>query len=630
MRGLAVLLAVVLSAVAAAVSSAAPTLTSTQTFPAVVPTEGASAALIVARTSEPTTGMRFVYEGTGAGEPVVLQRIAADVFAGVLYGPRLLARYDAIASADRTIPGHFELNGTTGQPFLTLSVDDGSVPDVPISTLAADVRCAPHVLNIDLGGDPWAGEDNEPALRRAYAFLPDAFDNANIVLANPSQRENRHHIGLRNNVTGIGKPIVTSPGRFGSASRLFGLTYYPIAELFDLASPGANHELGHQWINSAGRTGKPDEYLFAGSGSHWPPSEMARGPMGWNLVSNPQGLDFPYKLTDVGAGPSGQRVYRIDTSEMSQRFHPLDLYMMGLVPPAEVPPFAVVSPSESSRFQSGVPSGETVLGKELTIADVVASEGSRTPAGAPRTFSNLSIVVTRTGLLSDRELSFYDEQALRGEARAPLMGLEGRVGVMPFEPFNVATSGRGSLATSLGCPGTPSPRATLPGVFRGLNVAIQTSALDAAAKPALQNKAAEAGQAYAAGDTATMNARLAELQAQLGDSAAGVALRALVTDVPLALAPSITTTPLKLRKLRVTPTPFRKSAQISFRLNRGVRVRIAILRNGGVLKRFEVNGQAGANTARLRRGGLGAGRYTLRVEAGTATADIGFRIRAAR
>ena len=479
MRGLGVLVGVVVSAMGATVATAAPALESTHTFPTVVPAAGPSAVVIVARTTEPTTGMRFVYEGAGAGEPVALQRIATDVFAGVLYGPRLLDDYDDLTSVDRALPGHFEIEGTSGKPFLTLAVDDGSFPDVPVSSLAADVRCAPHVLNIDLGGDPWAGEDSEPALRRAYAFLPDAFDTANVVLANPSQRENRHRVPLRNTTSGIGRPMATSPGRYGSASRLLGLSYFPIAELFDLASPGATHELGHQWISYIGKAGQPDAYLDNGDGAHWPPSDMASGPMGWNLVSNPQGLEFPFALTDVGPGPSGHRQYRIDRAPVSQRFHPLDLYLMGLIPPAEVPPFAVVAPSEAARFENGVPAGETVLGKQLTIADVIASEGQRMPAGAPRTFTNLSIVVTRTGLLSDRELSFFDAQARRGEATAPLLGHSGRLGTETYEPFHIATSGRGSLATGLGCPGTPAPRATLPGLFRGLNVAIQTSALDA-------------------------------------------------------------------------------------------------------------------------------------------------------
>jgi hypothetical protein len=107
-------------------------------------------------------------------------------------------------------------------------------------------------------------------------------------------------------------------GAWGSASRLQGLTIYPLANFFDAASEHFQHELGHQWINFL------DVAPFSAALPHWPISTMASGTMGWSEPGQ-QGLTIPCLIEPSGSGiklsakPAGY----------APEFNDLDLYLMG-------------------------------------------------------------------------------------------------------------------------------------------------------------------------------------------------------------------------------------------------------------------------------------------------------------
>ena len=313
------------------------------------------------------------------------------------------------------------------------------------------------------GRRPRAGEDNHAALERAYALLHDA--STPPTSCSPTRASARTATGSG---SATRRRASASPWSRRRALRErqppAGIPGSRSRELFDLASDGADHELGPRG-SGRGQGGHGRRVPGHRGGSHWPPSDMARGPMGFNVAANPLGLDFPYTLVDVGAASGGRRQFRVDSAETSGIFNPLDLYLMGLAAPSEVPPFASwTRPSpRASRASPGRRDRARQAADDRRRGR--APRAVRTPAAAPQTLSTLSVVISRTGLMSDRELAFYDEQVVRGEATAPVLGMSGRSGVETFSPSPSRRARRGRLSTGLGCPGAPAARPALAGLL---------------------------------------------------------------------------------------------------------------------------------------------------------------------
>jgi hypothetical protein len=198
--------------------------------------------------------------------------------------------------------------------------------------------------------------------------------------------------------------------------------------------------MGHQWINSL------DHPLLATGIPHWPPSDMAHDVMGFSLASGAGG-SFPYKLVFQSPG-----LYRVQSSPVTREYSALDLYLMGLLPPAEVPPFVVTTAPIGD-----IVDGAIVPGTALTIDDVIAVEGPRVPPAAPSlTLKVATVVVTRRRPLTRAEMAYFDYFAARGESAVELpfaLGFE----TGTAKPFRVATRGMGTLDAKVGC---PLPRAT--------------------------------------------------------------------------------------------------------------------------------------------------------------------------
>ncbi|HKA01116.1 MAG TPA: hypothetical protein VKE70_31605, partial [Candidatus Solibacter sp.] len=114
------------------------------------------------------------------------------------------------------------------------------------------------------------------------------------------------------------------------------------------------------------------------------------------LFDSEASLDEGEQIIDNGAGASPRFV----TGAVTQGYSPLDQYLMGLRPPAAVPPvFAVInSPYPATLHpQSGV----TLSGDRLDISvnDIIASEGRRTPDStvAQRRYRFAFLVVVPAG-----------------------------------------------------------------------------------------------------------------------------------------------------------------------------------------------------------------------------------------
>jgi hypothetical protein len=168
---------------------------------------------------------------------------------------------------------------------------------------------------------------------------------------------------------------------------------------------------------------------------------MAQGVMGWSLPVSGAGGSFPWSLT-----PIGNDSVRINRATPSDHFTPLDLYLMGLVPPDSVPPMYVLpTAADPSRFVDGMTSPATTY----TIADYIASHGARVPATADRrAFDAAVVVLTYRRLLTPSEIAFFDAAAARAETRVPLRSTSG-FGTVTASGFFLATGGRATMQTRL-------------------------------------------------------------------------------------------------------------------------------------------------------------------------------------
>jgi len=188
---------------------------------------------------------------------------------------------------------------------------------------------------------------------------------------------------VKNADQGIGAPVVDLAREFGSAGRLESfitmdqIGKYPddLLQRFlgeDSALSVLAHEVGHRWLAQARfRDGASvSDELLGRDGAHWSFFTDTDG-------SFLEGND----ITDTGGGG-------FLTTGASLRYSPLDQYLMGLRPAAEVPAFFFVrNPSGAGDTDPGRDprTGVSFTGvrKDVTIDDVISALGARNPAPAP-------------------------------------------------------------------------------------------------------------------------------------------------------------------------------------------------------------------------------------------------------
>jgi hypothetical protein len=494
----------------AAAAAAQPRVVSKAVFPPVVPADGSTPALVEVRTDLAATSVTLELAGGGT---VSFSALDAQTFTAILTNTQLLDGYGP-DDVNRNFVGFLRVAG--GPDELTtfnffVNVDDGTFPDVPVSVAAPDLLCAPHVVNLHVPptvpADLWDPLDDDPAglLTRFYDVFGDDYDFANLVFLHPDHTTNRDHFAVRNDVLGIGVAVFDSSALYGSAGRLQGITRFPLDTFFDLAQPDALHELGHQWINFLG-----SQPLLGSGVPHWPPSEPARGLMGFNIPgTGGVGGTFSFAFTPLGGG-----LFSLDPATPLGVYTALDLYLMGMIPPELVPPFVVLDPPDQPLTP-----GSTVSGTTLAVADVIAAAGPRVPSAATSTkdFRMATVVVTRTGPLTLRELAFFDHFAARAEATSPVPYASG-FAKGEAQPFAPATGGLGTLDASVTCPlpkiplpdlrefqpicifCPPDPCLTCPPLFRGLDWVILTADVRTPGiRTSLRSKVVAAGEAFTEG-----------------------------------------------------------------------------------------------------------------------------------
>lgn len=333
-----------------------------------------------------------------------------------------------------------------------INVLTSAMPVVQPKPINATTQYTDYIFNVVVASTLTPPTDNQKlAINQAfYTYHPDDFNFINYVLV-PGYVGNRFHNNITNTVQGIGLTLFNNTSQFGSKSRLLGYNVFPVPSLFDGASTGYIHEIGHQWINYLSTT-----FLKDGV-PHWPVSNLAAGVMGLSIPGSGAGGQFPYTFTEVATG------YQLDRAPAatSPAFNQWELYLMGLIGAADVKTPAIIFKDQTVVTS---PVSGTVIPKSdfniYQITDLIASAGTRTPTSAQsqKQFKAATILLSER-LLTTEEISYFDYMAKRAEGQSAVSVREG-LATYEGKPFAVAT---GNRATVLALLNTNNPAcATLP------------------------------------------------------------------------------------------------------------------------------------------------------------------------
>lgn len=317
---------------------------------------------------------------------------------------------------------------------LFINILDSQIPSVVPHIVSVQAQQTPHVVNLYLPGLYPATMDDQVVATAFYQDFADNYDFLNIIYT-PQHFANRYHFATRNTVSGIGLGLFDNDALYGvpAAHRLRGISVYPIVSYFDMAERTSLHELGHQWINFL------TVPKLQGVTPHWPVSSLAYGMMGWQCCGNPQGLEWPYKLTPLIGGD-----YQCNYAGSSLTYNNMELYLMGLVPSSEAGSYVVFT--DQNQNCGTILNGPV---QTVTSADVIAQHGARSPAW-PSTQSKFRVatIVVSQSFLSADEMAFLDYFAARGSLTIPVGYTSGFSSGTAW-PFYLATGGRGCLVTTI-------------------------------------------------------------------------------------------------------------------------------------------------------------------------------------
>lgn len=278
------------------------------------------------------------------------------------------------------------------------------------------------------------GKSNFNAYRKLYSVLPDAFDVALVMpgmqlfRADNYGENTPYNVLVSNHVEHIGMPIMDNTAQFGSGGRLKSVIYHSFGsiEIFD-------HEMGHTWGVAIGQSLGLIEENYLVSQGHWGEYTDIQGQMG-AYYFDPGGAigHFAY---------NGDETWHLIANTEVEPYSPLELYVMGLIPPEEVPPIHILnSPNLSDPAHITAASYRTI-----TIEQIMQAEGGeRNPsyADSQKDFT-LAFIVTQDVPFNDAAYAYFSlmsHELMRREEPRPNSYAA---------PFYWATGGRATLTSRL-------------------------------------------------------------------------------------------------------------------------------------------------------------------------------------
>lgn len=249
------------------------------------------------------------------------------------------------------------------------------------------------------------------------------------------------HVGIQNQVEGIGLPLYDDTALFGSNSRLQGfidmaaMTRYELDRLrpeFDFVLGVMAHEIMHQWgafVHFQNDHGNASAALLGRNDSHWS-----------FLLDSDASLMYGNDWTLNGDGSF--------TSIAARLFYsPLDLYLAGFYAAHEVPAFNLIA--NPAVDKNRLPERHVTIdgiAQIITVDDIIALEGVRIPDKdqAQKEFRSAFILLTQPNeTVSDEQLFLLNN--VREEFPTRFSILTGGRGVMQVYPEALSTERPGSM-----------------------------------------------------------------------------------------------------------------------------------------------------------------------------------------
>jgi hypothetical protein len=246
----------------------------------------------------------------------------------------------------------------------------------------------------------YCGKTNFSAYQKLYSVLPDVFD---IAMVQPGMQlftpenlaENTpYNVLVSNQVQNIGVDIFDDTHKFGSSGRLKSTIYLSFSsiDVFD-------HEIVHTWGPAIGQSlGLLNSiYNYDVNQGHWNEFADMEGQVG-SYYFDPSGKvgHFSYK---------GNETWSLISNLTVEPYSPLDLYIMGLIPPEEVPPIHILNSPDTTDIENITASSF----QTVTIEDIIAAEGGeRIPSSADsqKDFS-LAFIVTQDIPYNDAAYAYF-------------------------------------------------------------------------------------------------------------------------------------------------------------------------------------------------------------------------------
>jgi hypothetical protein len=222
--------------------------------------------------------------------------------------------------------------------------------------------------------------DTFAVAKKFYATHPDNYDQILLWTDQPLIRDAfAYELNIKNEVRGIGQDIFDISSLTGSGGALRSLVVmdwlgkYPddpatkfLGENNTLSVLG--QEVGHRWLAYVlfrDRTGTRSGALLGRDDAHW------------NFffdsdASVMEGND----IEDLGGG-------QFRTTDAVKRYSRLDQYIMGAIPPSNVPTFFYVESPNSTKVRGDAPSiGVSFTGtrRDVLVDDIIAVNGPRIPS----------------------------------------------------------------------------------------------------------------------------------------------------------------------------------------------------------------------------------------------------------
>jgi hypothetical protein len=283
----------------------------------------------------------------------------------------------------------------------------------------------------------YCGTSNYVGYQQLYSVLPDIFDIAMVQPGMPIYRPSDlaenvpYNVLVSNQVQNIGVDIFDDTALFGSAGVLKSAIFMSFSSIavFD-------HEIGHTWGPAIGQSLElyGPRYNYDFNQGHWNEFADIEGQMG------------SYYFDDSGAvghfSYQGDDTWQLIPNIIPEPFSPLELYVMGLIPPEEVPPIHILTDPDTSNLESITAASV----QTITIEDIIAAEGGERIPSAADSQKNfrLAFIVTQDVPFNDAAYAYFSLMSYQLTSQDPPSDSR-----PSLAPFYWATGGRATLETLL-------------------------------------------------------------------------------------------------------------------------------------------------------------------------------------